>query len=177
MPSPIEFRIRGFDKLREIAGHSKAAEAVIRERLLQKAKDFGNDAVARMRRDYLSGPRPEKLGVKSGLLRARTIFVTIQDGPKVLVRFGNDLPYGAIHEFGGTTHPRITDKMRRFAWAMYYQTKESHWKYIALTKKETLTIKIKARPYLAPGVADAYPGLVSAVEDMLTATANEMLHV
>ena len=33
----------------------------------------------------------------------------------------NDVVYAAIHNEGGTVHPRITPKMRRFAWAKYYQ--------------------------------------------------------
>lgn len=70
----------------------------------------------------------------------------------------SDVKYAAIHNEGGTvvSHPRITPKMRRFAWARYYESgggKKGHngqetgdaamWKALALTKKSTLTIKSK----------------------------------
>ena len=70
----------------------------------------------------------------------------------------SDVKYATIHNEGGTvvSHPRITPKMRRFAWARYYESgggKKGHngqetgdaamWKALALTKKSTLTIKSK----------------------------------
>ena len=73
----------------------------------------------------------------------------------------SDLKYAAIHNNGGTivTHPRITPKMRRFAWAKYYEAgggksagkgqksretgDAAMWKAMALTKKSTLTVKSK----------------------------------
>ena len=37
------------------------------------------------------------------------------------VKIVNDVPYAPIHNWGGETSPAVTPKMRRFAWAMYYQ--------------------------------------------------------
>ena len=54
--------------------------------------------------------------------------------------------YGATHEFGykGT----VTERQRRFFWAMYIKTKEDMWKALALSK----TYTIPARPYLRPAI-------------------------
>ena len=83
------------------------------------------------------------------------------------VRVFTDLPYAAIHNFGGTIniHPTVTPKMRRFAWAMYHKTKGEDkndfnvWKALALTKKKKLdiTVKIPQRLFLndAPEVREA----------------------
>ena len=83
------------------------------------------------------------------------------------VRVFTDLPYAAIHNFGGTINirPTVTPKMRRFAWAMYHKTKGEDkndfnvWKALALTKKEKLdiTVKIPQRLFLndAPEVREA----------------------
>ena len=89
----------------------------------------------------------------------------------------NDVIYAAIHNEGGTIHPKITPKMRRFAWAKYYELKggakgaqkprkgqkngvtksvgnqpdsggAEKWKRLALTKKETLTINIPRRQFM-----------------------------
>lgn len=69
----------------------------------------------------------------------------------------NPVPYAGIHNEGGTvtSHPAVTEKMRRFAWAMAYKaagaggqgtlpkelTPEAEkWKAMALTRKDHLTI-------------------------------------
>lgn len=77
----------------------------------------------------------------------------------------NDVEYAALHNSGGqiTTHPQVTPKMRKFAWAQYYQaagiTKRMKaggkkrkaiennlpeealkWKRLALTTKQRLEV-------------------------------------
>jgi phage gpG-like protein len=37
------------------------------------------------------------------------------------VTISNDLPYAAIHNQGGTIHVNVTPKMKRYAWAKYYE--------------------------------------------------------
>ena len=73
------------------------------------------------------------------------------------VRITNPVPYAAIHNYGGTinTHPSVTKKMRRFAWAKFYSLagvkkgekipkdvppEASKWRALALTKKTQLNI-------------------------------------
>ena len=101
----------------------------------------------------------------------------------------NDVVYAEIHNEGGTVHPRITPKMRRFAWAKYYElsrggkasgkgrrgaksgsggtsggsaapVEAEKWKALALTKKETLTIHIPQRQFMGPS---------SELDDRITA--------
>lgn len=84
------------------------------------------------------------------------------------VRVANDLIYAPVHNWGGTLHPTVTPRMRKFAWAKYYQsgggqknategtksTKNEEpaealkWKRLALTKKEKLNVKVPQRQYL-----------------------------
>jgi phage gpG-like protein len=67
---------------------------------------------------------------------------------RVDVEVGNDkVVYGAVHEFGLPNQP-ITDKQRRFFWAMYAKTKDTMWKALALST----TYTIPARPYLRPAI-------------------------
>ena len=58
-----------------------------------------------------------------------------------------------LHE-GGTTHPTVTPKARRFFWAMHYEAAEQgtddvaeQWMAMALTRKTRLDVKIPARPW------------------------------
>ena len=50
----------------------------------------------------------------------------------------SDLDYSKIHNEGGMI--RITDKMRKWAWAMFYTTKSENYKNLALTKKTHIEI-------------------------------------
>lgn len=92
----------------------------------------------------------------------------IHNGNKATVF--NKVLYAPVHNWGGTMHPTVTPKMRRFAWAKYFQAigappKEiSHkalvtrkvslnkeammWKGMALTKKTKLSIKMPQRQFL-----------------------------
>lgn len=88
------------------------------------------------------------------------------------VKIVNDVPYASIHNWGGETSPTVTPKMRRFAWAMYYQAggktgsrtkglksaergqtadlspEAKMWRGLALTKKTKLKIKIPQRQFI-----------------------------
>jgi phage gpG-like protein len=85
----------------------------------------------------------------------RSTSFTTQPGQ---VTVENPVPYASIHNEGGdiSTHPRITARLRRYAWHMVYSLagvkgkgklpkdlpKEAEmWKGIALTKKHTLNIR------------------------------------
>ena len=59
--------------------------------------------------------------------------------------------YAGIHNEGGVTHPKVTDKMR--AWARFRAKKvpakeRGIFNAIANTKKKTLTVKIPQRKFI-----------------------------
>ncbi len=73
-------------------------------------------------------------------------------------------PYSRIHNEGGIINQQITitPKMRRFAWAKYYEENPKgegeaggKWKGLALTKKTVLTrtINMPKRQYMGKGAA------------------------
>lgn len=90
------------------------------------------------------------------------------------VTVSNDLPYASIHNWGGVVNPTVTPRMRRFAWAMYYNAQglrnkpirgkkggkkrpsvkrtesaqQNFWKAMALTKKIRLNIQIPQRQFI-----------------------------
>jgi len=78
------------------------------------------------------------------------------------VKIGNNVPYAAIHNEGGTVHPHptVTPKMRKMAWARFFaagggKTKEAppeaaKWRALALTKKTKLspTVNIPKRQFI-----------------------------
>ena len=70
------------------------------------------------------------------------------DLTEVNISFGEGLNYAAIHNEGGTITVKVSAKMKRFFWYMYKKTEDEKWKWMALTKKETLTIKIPKRQFI-----------------------------
>ncbi len=81
----------------------------------------------------------------------------------------NNLPYAAAHNNGATINIPVTSKMRRYAWAKFYEasgktkknakTKKTNrpanpraqfWRNLALTKKTTLTVRIPQRRFIGP---------------------------
>lgn len=95
------------------------------------------------------------------------------------VRILTDVPYAAIHNKGGVLRPRVTPKMRKFAWAMFYKetggkkgkkylgvgnTKSSKWKALALTRKTQLTVIIPQRQFILP---QASPELMQKIEQCI----------
>ena len=70
------------------------------------------------------------------------------DLTEVIISFGEGLNYAAIHNEGGTITVKVSAKMKRYFWYMYKKTEDEKWKWMALTKNETLTIKIPKRQYI-----------------------------
>lgn len=97
--------------------------------------------------------------VKSGTLR-RGVKILRTNGSRTVIGVGAEIPYAKIHNQGGKI--KITPKMRRYFWAMYYQLAEKDdegkviseseeakfWKNMALTKKTHITMP--QRQYIGP---------------------------
>lgn len=87
------------------------------------------------------------------------------------VKVVNELSYAPLHNWGGTVHPTVTDKMRKWAWRQFYKSaglrknsskktkseklkaaaanpQAQMWKRLALTRKKKLDIRIPQRQFL-----------------------------
>ena len=75
------------------------------------------------------------------------------------VTISTPVSYAAVHNDGGTVHPTVTPKMRKFAWRKYYEAgggnsgqedppQATPWKQLALTKKQKLSINIPQRKFI-----------------------------
>lgn len=128
-------------------------------------------------KEWDGSPWPQtKVSVRRGSLMLRSGKLMKSIKPKevtperVVISAGSDqVPYAQPHNEGGEITVPITDKMRRFAWAMYYKEggkgvrtsksgaqyqsisvgqKANPWKGLALTKKTALTIKLPKRQFM-----------------------------
>lgn len=64
------------------------------------------------------------------------------------ITIGSYVQYAQIHNEGGTIHIPITPKMKKYFWAMYQKTKDEKWKYMALTKKQNISLKFPKRQFM-----------------------------
>jgi phage gpG-like protein len=74
------------------------------------------DAERISKQEFLSGPRPDKLDVRTGTLR-RSVKGTMESGNPIRgILSAGPLPYAAIHEFGGKTGRghRVTMRARPY---------------------------------------------------------------
>ena len=74
-----------------------------------------------------------------------------KDGVEITA--GEGLPYAAIHNNGGTITVTVTPLMKKFFWAKFIETDKEMWKFLYLSKKEQLTIKIPQRQYIGESQA------------------------
>ena len=109
------------------------------------------------------------------LSESKHLYNSIQYVPSdYRVRVYNEVAYASIHNWGGTVSVTVTDRMRRFAWAKFYEAsgksrkaatggkkgrkratgkqaespQASFWKHLALTRKKKLDIRIPQRQFL-----------------------------
>lgn len=77
------------------------------------------------------------------------------------------IPYAAAHEFGGTWTVPVTQRMRSFFWAMWFETKQDIWFNMALTKKTSFTITMPKRAYIEPAIQDEEEEIARQAVDRL----------
>jgi phage gpG-like protein len=161
---PLKIEIQGLARMGGVGSEvGKAAERV-KEMLARATNDFANDSVARIKRDYLTGPRPQKLGVVTGRLRSSIRFRIDSDGKLTTIRFGTDVPYARVHEEGGDPF----DIVAKSAKALRFKGRDGNY----IFRKKVRHPGMRARPFLRPGVDDALPGYQKAIEDGLQKIGN-----
>lgn len=96
----------------------------------------------------LSSGRTDAAGQYGTLLSGRNhLFSSVKYVPgDYRVRVANDLIYAPVNNWGGEVHPTVTPRMRRFAWAKYYQASGK--------AKKPLRAKKKAKRRVLPQVTN-----------------------
>jgi len=90
---------------------------------------------------------PHTLLFKSHALKD-SLHIASQTASRIEIIAGEGLPYAEIHNKGGVINVTLTPKARKYFWYMYKQTENQKWKWMAITKKERLTIRIPQRQYI-----------------------------
>lgn len=77
----------------------------------------------------------------------RNSLKVISSAPGAIV-FGSNASYAKLHNEGGVITITMTTKMRKYFWYMFKASNDSRYKFMALTKKDRLTIKIPKRQFI-----------------------------
>lgn len=72
---------------------------------------------------------------------------------RIVISAGENIPYAEIHNNGGTILVPVTKKMRKYFWMMFKKTNDEKYKWMALTKKEQMTINIPKRQFIGESFA------------------------
>jgi phage gpG-like protein len=90
-------------------------------------------------------------------------------GGKLTGWVGTKVPYAGLHERGGTVTVPVTPLARRFFWYMDQQAGGgSKWFGMAVSKKDSFTMNIPARPFLEPAAKDMHRDIRRMFIDMVT---------
>lgn len=76
--------------------------------------------------------------------------------------FGTYAPYAEIHNDGGVLKVRITAKSRKYFWYMFQKTQDERWKWMALSKKDMMEIKVPKRQFIGESAV-----MMNGLEDWL----------
>lgn len=157
----LDVNIKGQANLAKTAKDLMQARARVRELLSKVSQDFANAATTRIKDKYLSGSG-DTLKVRTGRLRSSIRYLLAEQPNELTVTFGSDVPYAAIHEFGGVTSPHtIVPKRRQFLRFM------AGGKVIFARKVNHPGSNIRKRPFLEPGVRDSSAALEANIQKVL----------
>jgi len=168
------------------------AGALVKTATLQKTpqaarkclQKWGSETVLVLKRSA-AGMKGSKGGRKSGQL-ARAVGMKMAGNILTVgtnVQKQGDVKYAKIQDEGGWTHPRVTPKMRKWAWAMFYKDFKGEvkgmrlagaarkgafatfagmgnmYKCIALTKKTRLDVQIQPSYWFSRPMFEQLPEL------------------
>lgn len=160
---------------KEMIAKFQAMPAAVKSALDGEVKALGYALQLRVQRDWLRGPRPQRLGVKTGrLLRSIT-----QGGADSRSRFestpttsyayvGTNVEYGAAWEYGFAR--RVGAGARGGPRTLMGKALET---YIA--KHPPGTKQVAARPFLAPALQEMRAEIVERLQRVLVDTAQRTL--
>ncbi len=157
----LEVGVKGTANLARTAQDLAQARDRVRELLSKASQDFANAATTTIKENHLSGGQ-DKLQVRSGRLRSSIRYLLAEQPNEITVTFGSDVPYAAIHEFGGVTPPHKIEARRADALRFLVGGKAVFARSVNHPGS-----KIRPRPFLTPGVEEEAPKFQARILEVL----------
>ena len=119
---------------------------------LEKAFRTGLEYIlTRIKTGYLTGPRPEKLGVVTGRLRSSITYLMTPNPGKITAEIGTNVIYGAVHEYGGIILPKKGNYLKFKTGGGWVSVKK---------------VTMPKRPFIEPGIKDMIPKVEQLLENV-----------
>lgn len=161
---PIDLHIEGGEELASAGDAFSRAKGLLRDGLVREAQAFGLDSVARAKKDYLSGPRPERLGVVTGRLRSSIASQVDQEGDNISVAVGTNVKYAPAHELGFEGTLNVPAHLRVIKKAFGRPLENT---VVASVSGHTRRVSLRARPFIRPAMMDALRGFELNILNLL----------
>lgn len=162
MALSVAVQVRGLAEARATIQALPAASQAAASRMAYRA----GSVVERLWKLHLSGPGGARnLNVRSGNLKNSIRMERV--GPAAVV-VGTHLPYGRIHEFGGTTRPHEIRPRRKKA--LRFQVGGG---FVFAKVVRHPGSRIPARPHRAPALADAESPMVAIFSNEMDRAVRE----
>lgn len=166
----LKIEIQGAAGMGRAGEHLERAPSRMAFALEKAAREFGFAAEGIIKKDYLSGPRPQRLGAPSGRLRSSiTPRVTLQNN-NLVIQIGTNVEYAAAHEFGfnGTVNVPAHDRVVRKVFGRSVEER------VANVRAHARKMNLRERPFLGPGVQDATPAFERRIGEILMSITEGM---
>jgi phage gpG-like protein len=138
MSVTVSLVIEGMKKLQ---GKLDRAADNTRDEMHREMKEATLLVAATAKRDYLSGPRPGKLGVMTNRLRSSLATEVRGLGANIQGVVGTNVKSARIHELGGTILPKKGTHLK------FFSQRAGH--FVSVKK-----VEMPARPYLSTALGD-----------------------
>ncbi len=131
---------------------------ILQDTIFKAFEEAMNIPVRISQEKYLSGPRPEKLGIKTGHLRSKVNSKVIR-GIGGIFAIGilgvQNLVYSWIHELGGKIRPHPIEA-RKSPMLVFFWKKENRWMKIRKVRHPGVP-NFPKRPFLRPALEESLP--------------------
>lgn len=134
------------------------------ERGLRRGLEFTRTVV---QREFLSGPRPGRLDVRTTRLR-QSIAIDVKSSHRGVVgRIGSNVRYAAFHEFGFRGQQQVRSHTRALGTRRAARLQRGGSVGIQFVRGHTRRIEYEGRPFIRPALIKARPLILSEMKKEL----------
>lgn len=159
----LTLTIDGLQKLEDAGLVSAISAKAFKEQLYDAAVEFGMDSEGRSKRDFLSGPRPEKLGVVSGRLRSSVTNQVERKGNDIEISLGTNVKYARSWELGFEGVQQVRPHMRVVS-KVFGQSVNAT---VSAVTGHSRRVSRPAKPFLRPSLEAALPDFEQKIQEAM----------
>jgi hypothetical protein len=160
---PIDISVHGASIFRRVGELFARARTRLTDDIEGESKVFALEAVEKAKKDYLRGPRPNRLGVVTGRLWSSIAQSVERDGDQVTIQIGSNVAYARAWEMGfsGTVNVPAHTRLIRKAFGKPITPR------VVRVSAHGARREMRERPFLKPAVRDSLPAFEASIRRLL----------